>query len=121
LPKLPLKRAGHPASFRLKFPPSAVIRIHVATTARKYKDLAHRTHLLQGETFVPLAQAFEVTRSHPHGHVQAVMLAMIAARHRRAGSEACHHRSAAHHDADRELRRARCVPGRSRLEQPIQE
>ena len=31
---------------------------------------------LQGETFVPLAQAFEVTRSRPHGHVQAVSAAM---------------------------------------------
>jgi transposase len=31
---------------------------------------------LQGETFVPLAQALEVVRSRPHGHVQAVMLAM---------------------------------------------
>jgi Transposase DDE domain len=31
---------------------------------------------LQGETFVPLAQAFEISRSRPHGHVQAVVLAM---------------------------------------------
>ena len=31
---------------------------------------------LQGETFVPLAQAFEITRSRPHGHVQAVALVM---------------------------------------------
>ena len=31
---------------------------------------------LRGETFVPLAQAFEITRSRPHGHVQAVVLAM---------------------------------------------
>jgi transposase len=31
---------------------------------------------LQGETFVPLAQAFEITRSRPHGHVQAVASAM---------------------------------------------
>ena len=31
---------------------------------------------LQGETFVPLAQAFEISRSRPHGHVQAVALAM---------------------------------------------
>ena len=31
---------------------------------------------LQGETFVPLAQAFEITRSRPHGHVQAVSAAM---------------------------------------------
>src|SRR5476649_1231923 len=31
---------------------------------------------LQGETFVPLAQAFEITRSRPHGHVQAVATAM---------------------------------------------
>lgn len=31
---------------------------------------------LQGETFVPLAQAFEITRSRPHGHVQAIALAM---------------------------------------------
>ncbi len=31
---------------------------------------------LQGETFVPLAQAFEITRSRPHGNVQAVALAM---------------------------------------------
>src|SRR5881396_429218 len=31
---------------------------------------------LQGETFVALGEAFEVTRSHPHGHVQAVAAAM---------------------------------------------
>ena len=31
---------------------------------------------LAGEAFVPLAQAFEITRSRPHGHVQAVALAM---------------------------------------------
>ena len=31
---------------------------------------------LQGETFVPLASAFEITRSRPHGHVQAVSAAM---------------------------------------------
>src|SRR6202171_2680846 len=31
---------------------------------------------LQGETFLPLAQAFEITRSRPHGHVQAVATAM---------------------------------------------
>jgi transposase len=31
---------------------------------------------LQGETFVPLGEAFEVTASRPHGHVQAVALAM---------------------------------------------
>ena len=31
---------------------------------------------LQGETFVPLGQAFEISRSRPHGHVQAVALAM---------------------------------------------
>ena len=31
---------------------------------------------LQGETFVPLAQAFEISCSRPHGHVQAVSLAM---------------------------------------------
>ena len=31
---------------------------------------------LQGETFVPLGQAFEITHSSPHGHVQAVALAM---------------------------------------------
>ena len=31
---------------------------------------------LQGETFVPLAQAFEITASLAHGHVQAVALAM---------------------------------------------
>jgi len=37
-------------------------------------DIIRRS--LQGETFVPLAQAFEVTRSRPHGHVHAVSLAM---------------------------------------------
>jgi transposase len=37
-------------------------------------DIIRRS--LQGETFVPLAQAFEITRSRPHGHVQAVALAM---------------------------------------------
>lgn len=31
---------------------------------------------LQGETFVPLASAFEITRSRSHGHVQAVGIAM---------------------------------------------
>ena len=31
---------------------------------------------LQGETFVPLAQAFEISRSRPHGHVQAVAAAL---------------------------------------------
>jgi transposase len=31
---------------------------------------------LQGESFVPVAEAFEVTRSRAHGHVQAVALAM---------------------------------------------
>lgn len=31
---------------------------------------------LQGETFVPLGQAFEITRSRPHGHIQAVAAAM---------------------------------------------
>ena len=37
-------------------------------------DIIRRS--LQGETFVPLGQAFEITRSRPHGHVQAVSLAM---------------------------------------------
>ena len=31
---------------------------------------------LQGETFVPAAQAFEITRSRAHGHVQAAALAI---------------------------------------------
>lgn len=31
---------------------------------------------LQGQTFVPLGQAFEIVHSRPHGHVQAVALAM---------------------------------------------
>lgn len=31
---------------------------------------------LQGETFVPLAEAFEISRSRSHGHVRAVALAM---------------------------------------------
>jgi transposase len=31
---------------------------------------------LQGETFVPLGQAFEVMASRPHGHVHAIALAM---------------------------------------------
>jgi hypothetical protein len=37
-------------------------------------DLIRRS--LQGETFVPLAQAFAITASRPHGHVQAVTLAL---------------------------------------------
>jgi transposase len=37
-------------------------------------DIIRRS--LQGETFVPLAQAFEVSSSRPHGHVQAVAMAM---------------------------------------------
>lgn len=31
---------------------------------------------LQGEHFVPLAQAFEISRSRPHGHVQAIALTL---------------------------------------------
>jgi transposase len=37
-------------------------------------DIIRRS--LQGETFVPLAQAFEISRSRAHGHVQAVATAM---------------------------------------------
>lgn len=37
-------------------------------------DIIRRS--LQGETFVPVSQAFEVVRSRAHGHVQAVALAM---------------------------------------------
>jgi hypothetical protein len=37
-------------------------------------DIIRRS--LQGETFVPLGQAFEITRSRPHGHVRAVAIAM---------------------------------------------
>ena len=37
-------------------------------------DLIRRS--LKGETFVPVGKAFEITRSCPHGHVQAVALAM---------------------------------------------
>jgi len=37
-------------------------------------DIIRRS--LQGETFVPLAQAFEITSSRAHGHVQAVATAM---------------------------------------------
>jgi len=37
-------------------------------------DIIRRS--LQGETFVPLAQAFEITRSRAHGHVQSVSVAM---------------------------------------------
>jgi transposase len=37
-------------------------------------DIIRRS--LRGEAFVPLGQAFEVTASRPHGHVQAVTLAM---------------------------------------------
>jgi hypothetical protein len=37
-------------------------------------DLIRRS--LQGETFVPLAQAFAITASRPHGHVQAVAQAL---------------------------------------------
>ena len=37
-------------------------------------DLIRRS--LQGETFVPVGQAFEITCTRPHGHVQAVSAAM---------------------------------------------
>lgn len=37
-------------------------------------DIIRRS--LQGETFVPVAQSFEITRSCAHGHVQAVQTAM---------------------------------------------
>src|SRR6202158_6045664 len=56
-------------------------------------DIIRRS--LQGETFVPLAQAFEISRSRPHGHLQAVVTAMqrlgfaslIASKPRRAGEQ----------------------------------
>src|SRR5512135_1694339 len=65
--------------------------VHVATTkrVRKGKTVTHETlgnlshlpdHLLEiikrslkGETFVPAAEAFRITRSLPHGHVDAVL------------------------------------------------
>jgi transposase len=37
-------------------------------------DIIRRS--LQGESFVPVAERFEITASHPHGHVQAVSSAM---------------------------------------------
>ncbi len=37
-------------------------------------DIIRRS--LQGEAFVPLGEAFEIARSRPHGHVQAVTVAM---------------------------------------------
>ena len=37
-------------------------------------DMIRRS--LQGETFVPLGDAFEIIASRPHGHVQAVALCM---------------------------------------------
>jgi transposase len=37
-------------------------------------DIIRRS--LQGETFVPVTQAFEITRSRAHGHIQAVETAM---------------------------------------------
>ena len=37
-------------------------------------DLIRRS--LQGETFVPAGEAFEISSSRAHGHVQAVSLAM---------------------------------------------
>ena len=37
-------------------------------------DIIRRS--LQGQTFVPLADAFEITRSRAHGHVQAVSVAL---------------------------------------------
>src|SRR6266508_1395083 len=50
--------------------------MHVATTRRHYKGKVYQTHLLrrtlQGETFVAAADAFQVTRSLPHGHVALV-------------------------------------------------
>lgn len=40
----------------------------------EFIDLIRRS--LQGETFVPLGQAFEITASRSHGHVQAISLVM---------------------------------------------
>jgi len=37
-------------------------------------DIIRRS--LQGETFVPLGEAFQITQSRPHGHVQAITIAM---------------------------------------------
>ena len=89
-------------------------------------DIIRRS--LQGETFVPASQAFEVVRSRAHGHVQAValamqrlglasliastpcrerdlVLAMVAARIVAPAHQAGHHALVAHHDAGRGLRR----------------
>src|SRR6266545_1932026 len=56
--------------------------MHVATTRRHYKGKVYQTHLLRRsyrqdgkvkhETFVAAADAFQVTRSLPHGHVALV-------------------------------------------------
>lgn len=37
-------------------------------------DIIRRS--LQGETFVPLGEAFQIAQSRPHGHVQAITIAM---------------------------------------------
>lgn len=61
----------------------------------KHQNVANITHLppavidmirraLQGETVVPLTEAFNVVESRHHGHVQAILTAM-----RRLGIAAC--------------------------------
>ena len=91
-------------------------------------DIIRRS--LQGEIFVPLAQAFECVRSRDHGHVHAVtlamqrlglastiaskpcrerdlVLAMVVARIVSPPHQARYHALVAHHHAGRGLRRAR--------------
>jgi transposase len=81
-------------------------------------DIIRRS--LQGETFVPASQAFEVVRSRAHGHVQAVALAMqrLGLRpgaghgglaHRPARHQAGHLQALALLDPGRGLRRGRCA------------
>ena len=91
---------------------------------------------LQGESFVPVAQALEITQSRAHGQVQAVaaamqrldlatviaskpsrerdlVLAMVARAHHRSAHQAGHHALVADHNAGRGLRRGWCERGRS--------
>lgn len=67
--------------------PKATFSLFSSHLSARHETLGNLSHLpeslieiirrsLRGETFVSLGEAFEVISSRPHGHVQAVALAM---------------------------------------------
>ena len=87
---MPARRGGvHVATTRRVYKGKTYVTHLLRRSIRKGKTVTHETlgnlsHLpehvieiikrsLKGETFVPAAEAFRITRTLPHGHVEAVL------------------------------------------------